>query len=140
MPFPTAGVEHATPAMTGAAAALTGQTALSGGEITPEMLKAAGYTPADRSESAPSAEVIPLRSDGWLGNLRDLCARTLGRDVAPTDADADYLATYYMETRNPRIFEGEMTEKYGYARFHAWKKAVLDQAQATATRLQPMAG
>ena len=140
VPFPTAGVEHATPAMTGAAAALTGQTALSGGEITPEMLKAAGYTPADRSESAPSAEVIPLRSDGWLGNLRDLCARTLGRDVAPTDADADYLATYYMETRNPRIFEGEMTEKYGYARFHAWKKAVLDQAQATATRLQPMAG
>jgi len=138
--FPAPTVIHESAGLTGAAAAVRGQSALAGGEITPEMLKAAGYTPADRADSAPAAEVIPLRSDGWLGNLRDLCARTLGRDVAPTDADADYLATYYGETRNPRIFEGEMTEKYGYARFHAWKKAVLDQAQATATRLQPMAG
>ncbi|MFO1421215.1 MAG: DDE-type integrase/transposase/recombinase [Candidatus Competibacteraceae bacterium] len=125
--FPTPTVAHASPGLAGAAAALRGESALSGGEITPETLRAAGYTPPTAPEPA---EVVPIRLDGWLANLRDLCARTLGAGIAPTVDEAGYLAEYYRDARTPRIFENEMAERYGYERFQSWKRATLATAAA----------
>lgn len=134
--LPGPGIEHVTRHLRGAADALTGKTALSGGEITPEDLRAAwGDIPAE-SESEPpklAAPVVQLRDfESQDEGMRAAVERTLGSNQPITQEDADYIADYYRDVRNCRIFENSMVKRYGFQRFHAWKNAALAKARANA--------
>ncbi len=128
---------YTTPAVEGAAAALTGETVLSGGEITPEMVRAAWGDPVSTVE--PPAPPIPLlpaptgkrRDFEFIDEaMRAYVDQELGQGQPLDDDDIAFVAEYYRDVQGTRIFEGTMISRYGAERFYAWKSATLAKAQA----------
>ena len=110
---------YTTPALEGAAAALVGETALTGGEITPELVREAWgdafvTPPKPRRDFDSMDEAMRARVDQELGQGQPL-----------DDDDIAFVAEYYRDIKSCRIFESGMNAKYGAERFRAWKKATL---------------
>lgn len=92
-------IEHTTPYIKGAAQALLGHDALSGGEITPEMLRAAGYFEG-LGDPEPDADVVALPEkrrtyDSHIDRIRDVYARFFDYGKEPNTDDLFILHEYY---------------------------------------------
>lgn len=97
------GIEHTTPYIKGAAQALLGHDALSGGEITPEMLRAAGYFEG-LGDPDPDAEIVALPEkrriyDSHIDRIRDVYIRYFDYGKEP-DADDLWVLHDYYDDRN----------------------------------------
>jgi len=130
--FPPAVEPYTTPAVDGAAAALAGETALSGGEITPENVRDAwgDFATVPAIEPPAPTPVGKRRDFDTLDEaMRARVDQELGQGQPLDDDDIAFVAEYYRETQSTRIFENLMSERYGAERFRAWKKATLAKAQ-----------
>ena len=134
--FPPPIDPYTTPAVDGAAAALAGETALSGGEITPENVRDAwgdfAAVPAIESTIEPPAPAPAGKRrdfDTLDEAMRARVDQELGQGQPLDDDDIAFVAEYYRETQSTRIFENLMSERYGAERFRAWKKSTLAKAQ-----------
>ena len=99
LPAPQDVIEHTTPYIKGAAQALLGHDALSGGEITPEMLRATGYFEG-LGDPDPDAEIVALPEkrriyDSHIDRIRDVYARFLDYGKEPNTDDLFILHEYY---------------------------------------------